>query len=157
MQRAHPDIEHPTICVLQSVAEEYSILNAPRPFKNPYYKRDAKRSRSMKQIMATERERVDTLAKEKREKRAARRAALEAQGDPSAMLVDEEDNVNGEEVVTCAYPGSAPWLTSANTDVRRVAAGRCIRRSTSFSRTAKEVLRRHRTDSMSSSLTPAHL
>ena len=74
------------------MADAYSFADDPKPFKNLGYKRDIKRSKSVKQIMALERDRVDTLAKAKRDKK---REALER---GHAIMEVDEDNA---EVVTC--------------------------------------------------------
>ncbi|BGP56124.1 hypothetical protein JCM8202_005891 [Rhodotorula sphaerocarpa] len=50
-------------------AEDFSFADAPRPFKNPYFQRTAatgKRTKSLKQIMILERERVDALLEAKK-------------------------------------------------------------------------------------------
>lgn len=54
---------------LQYTAEDFSFADAPRPFKNPYFQRTAatgKRTKSLKQIMILERERVDALLEAKK-------------------------------------------------------------------------------------------
>lgn len=50
--------------------DDFSFAEAPRRFKNPYYKKTlgaGKRNKSLKQILAGERDRVDKVAKEVRE------------------------------------------------------------------------------------------
>jgi hypothetical protein len=76
-----------------SHSDDFSFAEAPRRFKNPYYKKTlgaGKRNKSLKQILAGERDRVDKVAKEGREAEELKRA--------QGLEVIKE-----REVVTCEY------------------------------------------------------
>lgn len=86
------------------MAEEYSFADVPKPFKNLNYKRDAKRSKSVKQIMALERDRVDNLAKLERDKK---RLALENGG--HEIIEAGQEGTSNQEVITCKFASSL-WM-----------------------------------------------
>ncbi|KAL8276191.1 hypothetical protein RQP46_011403 [Phenoliferia psychrophenolica] len=92
---------------LASYAEEYSYTDVPRPFRNPEYRKNVnRRNKTLKQILAAERERVDKLAKEQREQDEAARAAG---ADP--MDVDgQAKRVAFSEMVTYASVEAPPSL-----------------------------------------------
>jgi INO80 complex subunit C len=72
---------------LQSLAEQLSYLEAPRPFKNPNYaKKTSRRSKNLKAVLTQERER------EKAERGRRRLERIEG-----GMDVDGEE----EEIPTC--------------------------------------------------------
>ncbi|KAM0752411.1 hypothetical protein T439DRAFT_324494 [Meredithblackwellia eburnea MCA 4105] len=73
-----------------SLADEYSYATVDRSFKNQDYRKNLnRRNKTLKQILATERERVDKLAKDKREQEeAAKAAALESGTETAPMQVD---------------------------------------------------------------------
>jgi hypothetical protein len=98
----HPHVL--TFLFLQSLAEEYSYADAPRPFKNPDYKKNTgRRNKSLKQIIAMERERVERIQKERRDKIEEDQArAKEASKD--TMDVDREGS-SFVESVTCKLIG----------------------------------------------------
>lgn len=51
-----------------------SYSDAPRPFKDPNYRKNVtRRNKTLKQILAGEREQVDRLAREKREREEEQR------------------------------------------------------------------------------------
>lgn len=110
----------------------------PRPFKNPEYRKNVnRRNKTLKQILAQERERIDKLAKDQRELDEAARAA-----GTDAMDVDgAPKRINFAELVTCTS-AACPALRAETADRRR--AYRLVRRGPTFAPASKEVLRCHR-------------
>ena len=76
---------------VQSLAEQFSYLHIPRPFKNPNYTKNVnRRAKNLKAVLAQERER------ERAERERRRLEKMEG----NAMDVDGEE----EEVPTCESP-----------------------------------------------------
>lgn len=77
--------------MIQSLAEQLSYLNNPRPFKNPYYNKNVnRRAKNLKTVLTQEREK-DRLRREALRVAKAERAA-------NGMDVDDEED---EEELNC--------------------------------------------------------
>lgn len=75
---AAPSTEGTATPQIPTLAEQLSILSAPRPFKNPAYTKNAsRRTKNLKAVLGQERER-ERLEREKR--RAEREEAMEVDG-----------------------------------------------------------------------------
>ncbi|BGP48218.1 chromatin-remodeling complex subunit ies6 [Rhodotorula kratochvilovae] len=78
---------------MQYTADEFNYADVPRPFKNPYYTRQlqgqgGKRNKSLKQILALERERVDRLLEDRKQRVLAAVAEEHGAGPAEGMQVD---------------------------------------------------------------------
>lgn len=87
---------------MQALAEELSYYDAPKPFKNPNYKKNqgsaGRRSKNLKAIVALERERVDRIMKERWDKVKEERETLMAVDGAELGQVVEQTPV--EELVS---------------------------------------------------------
>ncbi|BGP40110.1 chromatin-remodeling complex subunit ies6 [Rhodotorula kratochvilovae] len=78
---------------MQYTADEFNYADVPRPFKNPYYSRQlqgqgGKRNKSLKQILALERERVDRLLEDRKQRVLAAVAEEHGAAPAEGMQVD---------------------------------------------------------------------
>ncbi|KAI9437003.1 hypothetical protein H4582DRAFT_1854002 [Lactarius indigo] len=86
---AAPSTEGTATPQIPTLAEQLSILSAPRPFKNPAYTKNAsRRTKNLKTVLGQERER-ERLEREKRRKE--REEAMEVDGATSVGPVVEDD------------------------------------------------------------------
>ncbi|KAH9075596.1 hypothetical protein EDB83DRAFT_2259061 [Lactarius deliciosus] len=86
---AAPSTEGTATPQIPTLAEQLSILSAPRPFKNPAYTKNAsRRTKNLKTVLGQERER-ERLEREKRRKE--REEAMEVDGATSVSPVVEDD------------------------------------------------------------------
>lgn len=77
----------------QSLAEQLSYLNNPRPFKNPYYNKNVnRRAKNLKTVLTQEREK-DRLRREALRQARAERAA-------NGMDIDHGED---EEELNCKF------------------------------------------------------
>ncbi|KAH9958668.1 hypothetical protein BGW80DRAFT_1373374, partial [Lactifluus volemus] len=86
---AAPSAEGTATPQMPTLAEQLSILSAPRPFKNPAYTKNAsRRTKNLKTVLGQERER-ERLEREKR--RLEREEAMEVDGTATTGAVVEDD------------------------------------------------------------------
>ncbi|KAH9963507.1 hypothetical protein BC827DRAFT_1192099, partial [Russula dissimulans] len=86
---AAPSAEGTATPQIPTLAEQLSILSAPRPFKNSAYTKNAsRRTKNVKAVLGQERER-ERLEREKR--KAEREEAMEVDGAPPVGVVIEDD------------------------------------------------------------------
>ncbi|KAN0138646.1 hypothetical protein V8E53_003634 [Lactarius tabidus] len=86
---AAPSIEGTATPQIPTLAEQLSILSAPRSFKNAAYTKNAsRRTKNLKTVLGQERER-ERLEREKRRKE--REEAMEVDGPTSASPIAEDD------------------------------------------------------------------
>ncbi|GAA6053820.1 hypothetical protein JCM3770_003052 [Rhodotorula araucariae] len=97
----------PSVQPQQYTADEFNYADIPRPFKNPYYTRQlqgqgGKRNKSLKQILSLERERVDRVLEDRKQRVLA--AIAEEQGAPAAtaMQVDSTEQAMQEDEACAA-------------------------------------------------------
>ncbi|GBE84536.1 Chromatin-remodeling complex subunit ies6 [Sparassis crispa] len=84
---AHNSDDSPTPPV-PSLAEQFSYMNEPRPFKNPdYVKTPNRRAKTLKILLAQERER-DRLDRERR--RQEKEDNMDVDGEPSNATLEED-------------------------------------------------------------------
>lgn len=106
------DTLSPPPCTPQYTADEFNYADSPRPFKNLAYSRPGqgqhgKRNKSLKQILALERERVDRLLEE-------RKLRVLAEVDAEFGPAPQPPAAEGMQVDAAAPPLVAPQPTEAD-------------------------------------------